>query len=209
MASQTTTLGPVMLTPVSCTGQALPDAIMSWLQPFSTLFRHSTWMKAQILLVGAILAPRRRTITSSLRVMGLSNDSGFAKYHRVLSRAVWSPLELSRVLLMLLISHLGREDEPPVFGIDETLERRWGSRISLQLRRLAALEQEQLESEYQQLLEEIREKEEILGSQRRLLTEVKREIRALRKQHGDDRRTQITEDAGEITESEIPVHGTP
>ena len=87
-------------------------------------------MKAQLLLVGAILAPHRRTITSSLRVMGLSNEAGFAKYHHVLSRAVWSPLELSHVLLMLLISHLSGEDEPLVFGIDETLERRWGSRIS-------------------------------------------------------------------------------
>ena len=119
-----------MLTPISGTGQAPPDAIIYLLQPFSTLFRHSTRMKAQILLVGAILSPHKRTVTSALRVMGLGNEAGFAKYHHVLSRAVWSPLELSRVLLMLLISHLGREDEPLVFGIDETLERRWGSRIS-------------------------------------------------------------------------------
>ena len=118
-----------MLTPVSGTGQALPGVIISVLQPFSTLFRHSTWTKAQILLVGAILAPRKRTVTSALRVMGLSDQAGFAKYHHVLSRAVWSPLKLSRVLLILLIEHLAGEDEPLVFGIDETLERRWGSRI--------------------------------------------------------------------------------
>ena len=48
----------------------------------------------------------------------------------MLSRAVWSPLQLSRVLLLLLIRHLAKEDEPLVFGIDETLERRWGSCIS-------------------------------------------------------------------------------
>ena len=77
----------------------LPDAIISVLQPFSILFRHRTWTKAQLLLVGAVLAPRRRTITSALRVMGLSDDAGFAKYHHVLSRAVWHPLQLSRVLL--------------------------------------------------------------------------------------------------------------
>ena len=34
------------------------------------------------------------------------------------------------MLLILMISHLGGEDEPLVFGIDETLERRWGNRIS-------------------------------------------------------------------------------
>jgi len=107
-----------------------PAAIISVLQPFSTLFRQRTWSKAQILLVGAILATRGRTVTSALRVMGLSDDAGFAKYHHVLNRAVWSPLQLSRVLLMLLIEHLADDDEPLVFGIDETLERRSGSRIS-------------------------------------------------------------------------------
>ena len=108
----------------------LPDAIISVLQPFSTLFRHRTWTKAQLLLVGATLAPRRRTVTSALRVIGLSDDAGFAKYHHVLNRAAWSPLQLSRVLLMLLIEHLSREGEPLVFGIDETLECGHGSHIS-------------------------------------------------------------------------------
>ncbi len=87
-------------------------------------------MKAQLLLVGAILSPRKRTVTSALRAVGLSDEASFAKYHHVLSRAVWSPLQLSRVLLMLLIRHLAREAEPLVFSIEETLERRWGSRIS-------------------------------------------------------------------------------
>ena len=119
-----------MLTTVSSTGQALPSAILPILQPFSTLFQQRTWTKAQVLLVGAILSPRKRTITSALRVMGLSDDSSFAKYHHVLNRAVFSPLQLSRVLLSLLIRHLGQGDETLVFGIDETIERRWGRRIN-------------------------------------------------------------------------------
>ncbi len=106
-----------------------PDAIIPLLLPFSTLFQQRTWQKAQILLVGAILSPRKRTITSALRVMGLSDDSGFAKYHHVLNRAVFSPLQLSRVLLLLVVQHLSQGDEPLVFGIDETIERRWGRRI--------------------------------------------------------------------------------
>ena len=87
-------------------------------------------MKAQVLLIGAILAPRKRTITSALRIMGLSDDTGFAKYHHVLNRSLWSSLQLSRVLLSLLIRHLAQGSEPLVFGIDETLERRWGRRIN-------------------------------------------------------------------------------
>ena len=85
--------------------------------------------KTQVLLVGAVLATRKRTVTSALRVMGLSDEPGFARYHHVLNRAVWSPLRLSRVLLLLLVEHLGQGDGPLVFGIDETLERRRGKRI--------------------------------------------------------------------------------
>ena len=84
----------------------LPNDIIPILRPFSTLFQQRTWTKAQVLLVGAILAPRKRTITSPLRVRGLSDDSGFAKYHHVLNRAIWFPLQPSRVLLSLLIRHL-------------------------------------------------------------------------------------------------------
>ena len=38
--------------------------------------------------------------------------------------------KVSRVLFMLLIEHLASDDEPLVFSIEETLERRQGSRIS-------------------------------------------------------------------------------
>ena len=40
--------------------QALRDAILPVLHPFATLFRSPTWLKAQILLVGAIQAPGQR-----------------------------------------------------------------------------------------------------------------------------------------------------
>ena len=107
----------------------LPDAIVSLLSPFAPMFQARTWAKVQVLLVGAVLATRKRTVTSALRAMGLSDDTGFARYHHVLNRAVWSPLQLSRVLLLLLVQHLDQGDSPLVFGIDETLERRRGKQI--------------------------------------------------------------------------------
>ena len=118
-----------MLTPVSSTGQALPAVIVPLLTPFAPMFQARTWMKVQVLLIGAILATRKRTVTSALRTMGLSDDIGFARYHHVLNRAEWSPLQLSRVLLSLLVQCLDGGDSPLVFGIDETLERRRGSRF--------------------------------------------------------------------------------
>jgi hypothetical protein len=47
-----------------------------------------------------------------------------------LNRAVWSPLALAQVLLRRLVAALIRADQPLVFGIDPTIERRWGRKIA-------------------------------------------------------------------------------
>ena len=107
----------------------LPVAIIKLLEPFETLFDYRTWKKAQLLLVGAVLAPGKRTVTSVLRVMGLCHQDNFALYHQVLNRARWSSLKLSYVLLTMLIRYLDTSTGPLVFGIDETIERRRGRRI--------------------------------------------------------------------------------
>jgi DDE superfamily endonuclease len=65
-----------------------------------------------------------------LRAMGLGREERFHRYHRVLSRARWSSLEASRVLLGLLTETFVPEGDPLVVGIDETLERRYGKKIS-------------------------------------------------------------------------------
>jgi DDE superfamily endonuclease len=53
-------------------------------------------------MTGAVLAPGKRTVTAMLQMMGRSAASDFQTYHRVLNRAVWSPLTASRLLLRLL-----------------------------------------------------------------------------------------------------------
>ena len=106
----------------------LPDVIVSILIPFATLFSNPTWRKAQVLLVGAILTPGQRTVAAALRVMGLSDQRDYARYHEVLNRAVWSSRAAARILLLLL-QHLDQGDGPLIFGIDETLERRRGPQI--------------------------------------------------------------------------------
>ena len=113
----------------------LPNAIVPVLHPFATLFRNPTWLKAQILLVGAILAPGQRTVASALRVMGLSDHRSYARYHQVLNRAVWSPRQAPCILLVLLLQHLDQGDGPLIFGIDETLERRRGPKSTLSIYR--------------------------------------------------------------------------
>ena len=52
----------------------MPNAIVPILAPFAMLFTNPTWRKAQLLLVGAVLATGQRTVAAELRVMGRSDQ---------------------------------------------------------------------------------------------------------------------------------------
>jgi hypothetical protein len=106
----------------------LPTRFVPVIVPFAGLFRQRTWRSARALLMGAILAPGVRTVTSVLRILGLARERRWVNYHRVLSRAVWSPRRASLLLLHLLVRAFAPAG-PLVFGIDETIERRRGKRI--------------------------------------------------------------------------------
>ena len=106
----------------------LPVELVPLIVSFAPFFSQRVFEHAKLLLVGAILAVGKRTVTSALRVMGLGQEAHFQNYHRVLNRARWSPLALSRVLLQLLVDTLLPEG-PLVIGLDDTLERRRGAKI--------------------------------------------------------------------------------
>jgi hypothetical protein len=99
------------------------------LQPFMQVFSARIWDWAQVLLVGAILAPGKRTVTAALQVMGLKDEKQYQNYHRVLNRAKWSGLQVSQIMLGLLVTAFVALDVPVVVGADETLERRRGKKI--------------------------------------------------------------------------------
>ncbi len=107
----------------------LPDKIIAVLRAFAPLFSRSVFASAQVLLIGAILTPARRTVASALRVMGLAHTPHFQNYHRVLNRAHWSARQASKTLLHLLLAAFMPEG-PVVIGGDETLERRRGEQIA-------------------------------------------------------------------------------
>ena len=106
----------------------LPDEYNTLFTHFRSFFSKRVWPMATLLLVGAIIAPGKRTVTAILRIMGLSQERHFQNYHRVLSRAVWSSLALSAVLLHLLLTTF-LPFGTVVIGIDETIERRRGKKI--------------------------------------------------------------------------------
>jgi hypothetical protein len=107
----------------------MPREIIAVLAYFAPLFSASVFAQVQVLVVGAILAPGKRTVTSALRVMGLSQETHFQNYHRVLNRAKWSSHQAARILLALLVRTFAKSGAI-VMGLDETLERRQGEKIA-------------------------------------------------------------------------------
>jgi hypothetical protein len=108
---------------------SLPAEMIVLLAPFAQLFSERVWLHAQVLVLGAMLAPGKRTVTSGLRVMGLAWERRFTNYHRVLSRASWSALQASQILLGVLVLVLVPPGAAIVLGADDTVERRSGRQI--------------------------------------------------------------------------------
>ena len=107
----------------------LPPAMIPLLAPFAPLFSRRVWRHALVLVAGTRLAPGKRTVCAALRAMGLGQTRQWTRYHRVLNRARWSGLAVARVLLGLLVATFAPRG-PLVFGLDETIERRWGAKIA-------------------------------------------------------------------------------
>ncbi len=107
----------------------LPPEMVVLLAAFAPLFSGRVWAHAQILAIGAILATGKRTVTSALRIMGLSHEDHFTNSHRVLHRAAWCPRAASRILLGLIVLTLVPADWPMVLVADDTVERCHGRKI--------------------------------------------------------------------------------
>src|SRR5215469_6070289 len=109
---------------------SLPSPIIAVLTDFQPLFMAPTWKKVVTLLISTLLARGRRTVTAALRQMGQQMDGQFSLFHQVLNRARWSSLEVSRHLLHVLVRSFVTAGGRVEIVIDETLERRWGRKIS-------------------------------------------------------------------------------
>lgn len=107
---------------------SLPTVILTLLGEFANIFTRSTWKYAQTLWIGSILTNGKRTVTSAMRVMGLTWYKRFERYHQVLYRAKWNQLNAGKILLGLLISLLPT-GIPILIAMDDTIERRSGRKI--------------------------------------------------------------------------------
>jgi hypothetical protein len=106
-----------------------PNEFLSVILGFQPLFSKRVFQHVQLMLSGAILSTGKRTVSSALRILGLSQERNFHKYHRLLSLAQWSARKAAQMLLVKLLDCFLPVGDV-IVGIDETLERRWGRKIA-------------------------------------------------------------------------------
>ncbi len=78
--------------------------------------------------------------------------------------------------------------------------------LDMQLRRIAALERERIENEYKELQSAMRALEELLADPEKVDAEIKKETMALKKKHGEERRTIIGQDLREFRREDLEPH---
>jgi DNA gyrase subunit A len=71
--------------------------------------------------------------------------------------------------------------------------------LDLQLRRISALERQKIIDEYEQVIKVIAELEEILGNERSLRRVIAKELEEVKKDFGDERRTEIVDEGVELS----------
>lgn len=106
----------------------LPSSVEPIFMNLSVAFTQPTAARMAVLAVGLILARGRHTVTAALRMMGTLAGGHFSSYHRVFSRAPWSPWVLSRILTRLIVEHFPPGTPIPV-AVDETTAQHKGAKV--------------------------------------------------------------------------------
>jgi hypothetical protein len=108
---------------------ALPGAVESVLFRFSIAFTPRTFQRVALLFVGSVLALGRHTVTRALwAVRAVPHPGHFTDYHRVFSRARWSPWPLGKVLAAMVLE-LVPEGQPVVCPVDDTTPQHKGKNV--------------------------------------------------------------------------------
>ena len=107
---------------------SLPSAAEPLIVSLSVAFTEPTFNRIVPLVVGAILTPGRHTVTALLRTMRGLATGHWSDYHRVFSRAVWSPWALGRTLAAAILA-LIPPDQPVLVPMDDTTVQHRGKKV--------------------------------------------------------------------------------
>ncbi len=105
---------------------------------------------------------------------------------------------LDEVIQLIRAAKTPKEAREGLIGRFEFSEKQAQAIIELQLQRLTGMEQQRILEELAEIQIKIAEYLEILGSEKTLRSLIVKELREIQKDFGDERRTQIIEDTGEI-----------
>jgi DNA gyrase subunit A len=105
---------------------------------------------------------------------------------------------LDEVIKLIRASKAPREARDSIIARFEFSEKQAQAIIELQLQRLTGMEREKILEELADIQRRIAEYLEILGSEKVLRDLIVKELKEVQKEFGDERRTQIIEDTGEI-----------
>jgi hypothetical protein len=106
----------------------LPKAAEPLVSAFSVAFTRPTFQRVVVLMLGAILSLRYRTVTGMLRAMGPLARGHWSDFHRVLCRRVWSCWPLGKVLAAMVLE-LIPTDQPVICPVDDTTPQHKGKRV--------------------------------------------------------------------------------
>jgi hypothetical protein len=107
---------------------SVPQAAEPLVAAFSVAFSKPTFQRMVVLMAGAILCLRQRTVTAMLRAAGPLAPGHWSDYHRVLCCRVWSTWPLGQVLAALLLEMVP-PDQPVVVPADDTTPQHKGRRV--------------------------------------------------------------------------------
>jgi hypothetical protein len=107
---------------------SLPKAAEPLIASFSVAFTRPTFQRFALLIVGAILCLRQRTVTSILRTLGPLARGHWSDFHRVLCCRVWSSWPLGKVLAAMILEAIP-VDQPVICPVDDTSPQHKGPRV--------------------------------------------------------------------------------
>jgi DNA gyrase subunit A len=105
---------------------------------------------------------------------------------------------LDEVIRLIRVARAPREARDSLIAAFQFTERQAQAIIELQLQRLTGMEQQKIADELVEIQRRIAGYLELLGSEKLVREAIVEELKEVRKAYGDERRTQIIEDTGEI-----------
>ena len=112
---------------------------------------------------------------------------------------------LDRVISLIRSSKTPKEAKEGLMAKFSLSEAQAQAILDMRLQRLTNLEREKINEEYKEVIKLIARLREILGNERLLLNLIVEELKEIRERYGDERRTQIIEEAQEINLEDLIV----